>query len=50
MTREELLKVFEDMDDDQETCEPIAQAIPGLCLGDVHYLQALIQLDIKTNP
>lgn len=50
MTREELLKILDDMDDGQETCERIAQAIPGLTLGDVHYLHALVARDIAARP
>lgn len=47
MDREQLLKALDDLDDDQEDCEPIARAIDGLTAGDIRYLWALVRADIE---
>lgn len=49
MTKNELLKVFDNLDDGQEYCEPIARPIPGLTLGDIIYLSSLIMEDMEQN-
>jgi hypothetical protein len=45
MTREELKKSLDDLDDGQEDGEPIARPIPRLTAGDVRYLKTLIEAD-----
>ncbi len=50
MTRTEILKLLDDLDDGQEDCEAIARPLRGFCLGDALYLKGLVEADLKTNP